>query len=113
MSLLDSMEAILVNGFYDNMGVLYDANKESVASGNILDWINQISPAIKQTIFQYTYYGMSHLGLMIIKIYLVIYIITKLPSYFYDILDAKVNDVGDDIMNSMQQANEQQGMKGI
>lgn len=62
---------------------------------------------------KYSYYGIAHLGMMIIKIYLVINIITKYPGYFYDLIGAKVNDVGEDIINSIQSANEQQNLKGI
>ncbi|RLA84875.1 MAG: hypothetical protein DRG78_00120 [Epsilonproteobacteria bacterium] len=111
MSLIDSFEAILVNGFFSNMDTLYHANKDSIISS----WnpMKLIYNAMSQTIFEYSYYGMAHLGMQIIKIYLVIYIITKLPAYFYDLLDVNVNDVGDEIMNKIQDSNERESTKGL
>jgi len=100
LSLVDSMEHILVNDFFSNMQNLVDAP---------IGYLEEAS----QGLVRYSFFGVSHVVFIIVKIILSVTIIFKLPSYFFDILDVKAEDVGDRMQEVIQQAQERESMKGM
>ena len=57
------------------------------------------------------FYGVSYVTFMIVKIILATTIIFKLPGYFYDLLSVKVQDLGDQMLETVQQAQEGRNLR--
>jgi len=105
-SLLDSLHHIFQTTFVENMQNVMTVDPK-------LDWIDQKVQGITSTLQRWAYSGVSNIIFTIVKIILSVTIIFKLPGYFYSMLEVKVDDVGDKMLDVVADAAEKQGMKGL
>lgn len=106
INLVEVFQELLTSKFANNMGTLVSADFVHKELGD-----KAVIKLIEFTMAKYVFIGMSHLTFMIVKIVLAVTVIFKLPSYFYDLLEIKVQDIGEQMMDAVQQAQEQQNMK--
>jgi hypothetical protein len=104
MSLLDSMQTLLTTSFYSDMVTI-----NGFEENGIFDLVNYVINAVQQ----YSFYGVSQVTFMVLKIYVILVCLFKLPNYFYDLIEVNVNDVGNQILDSVQQHHENHTMKGV
>jgi len=88
IDLLNSLEHILTTRFFDSMGQIFDASKAETDFS--LEYIRSL---MANTLQKYSYYGISHLVFQIVKIILSVTIIFKLPGYFFELIDTRVQDM--------------------
>lgn len=116
MSLAQNMEDILLGTFFNNMqagvasvGVMEDA-PWWVSSANIVE---RYVTNFAQNIRNYAILGLSTLVFTILKIYLIITIIFKLPNYFFSLLGIDAEDLGDKMQEQLQEVARRESMRGI
>ncbi|MDO8453806.1 MAG: hypothetical protein Q7S59_04485 [Sulfurimonas sp.] len=115
LSLVDSLQHILLMDFFSNMSVINDVI--DVKGGGLWDRItNFTSESVEQLssdIERYVVYGVASVAFVAIKIILVVTIIFKLPSWFMEMLSAGAEGVEEKVNEVVQNASQQKTMKGI
>lgn len=101
INLLEVFQSLLIGDFYNQMREMVSASTEV---GNLM---NSLSLNIQLLIF----YGIAHVSFLVLKIVLATVIIFKLPGYFYDLLEIRVQDMGDAMLDTVNQAQEQRNMR--
>lgn len=101
INLLEVFQSLLIGDFYNQMREMVSDGTEF---GNL--W-NSFALNIQLLMF----YGVSYVTFLVLKIVLATVIIFKLPSYFYDLLEIRVQDMGDAMLDTVNQAQEQRNMR--
>jgi len=98
INLLDVFQSLLIGDFYNQMREIVSQD------ASLLD-----SLALNFQLL--SFYGVSHVTFLILKIVLATTIIFKLPGYFYDLLEVRVQDMGDTMLDTVNQAQESRNMR--
>lgn len=101
INLLDVFQSLLIGDFYNQM-------REIVSNGTKF---GNLFNSLMLNIQLITFYGVSTLTFIILKIVLATTVIFKLPSYFYDLLEVRVQDMGDTMLDTVNQAQESRNMR--
>ena len=108
ISLLDGLQALLVNSFFNNMGVLGDISSD-------IDSVSRsgISTMIENSFVQYSYIGVTYVGFAVIKIYVAYHVIFKLPEFFYELIETNTGQAANQLNDTIQQVQENQNFRGV
>lgn len=98
INLLDVFQSLLIGDFYNQM--------RELVSQDAGMW-----QSLALNFQLLSFYGVSHVTFLILKIVLATTIIFKLPGYFYDLLEVRVQDMGDTMLDTVNQAQEQRNMR--
>jgi len=96
LSLFETLELRLVNDFFVTI--------QSTPLADTWNPITYFMSFADRILIQYIFLGVSFIVFIFVKIVLIVTIIFKLPGYFYELIDAKVEDMGDKMIDTIQQA---------
>lgn len=106
ISLISSLENIFVNTFFNAMDSLENQSWNSIGVSD-LNILSLISLFMKKYIF----FGVTKVSFIITKLILAVAMIYKMPNFMYELIFQRVSSVSDEVMSTLQQANEGQNMK--
>ncbi|MEA2018869.1 MAG: hypothetical protein U9N59_10515, partial [Campylobacterota bacterium] len=116
LSLLTSLENILMNDFFANMGTVYDISRvEQDGEGftGVSDFMSWIFQPLSFLFTKYAFWGVGKLVFLVVKLYLIIYMVFQLPAYFYNLLSIEVDEKAEKLMENIQEAGLNSSLKGI
>lgn len=113
ISLLDTLQAILINDFFNNMETIQNAELANKAFNEYLPTFHYVYTWLSQSFTKYSYIGVTSAGFIVVKIYLAYHIIFKLPEFFYELLESQAVNASSQISEVIQDANQRQELKGL
>lgn len=113
ISLLDSLQAILINDFFNNMGTMNEANLRHKEFNEWVPNVHMVATWISGIFTRYSYIGVTNVSFMIVKIYVAYHVIFKLPEFFYELLETSSGATMNNLTDKIQDIQTGQDLKGL